>query len=57
MWIAHPSCKDMVSKAWEWQSSGSTAAKLLRPYHLLLRPHLAHSIHTHFLTYAFKTLF
>ena len=28
MWITHPSCKDMVSKAWEWQSSGSRAAKL-----------------------------
>ena len=28
MWITHPSYRDMVSKAWEWQSSGSRAAKL-----------------------------
>ena len=28
MWITHPSCRDMVSKAWEWQSSGSRAVKL-----------------------------
>ena len=28
MWITHPSCRDVVSKAWEWQSSGSRASKL-----------------------------
>ena len=28
IWITHPNCRDLVSKAWEWQSSGSKAAKL-----------------------------
>ena len=28
IWITLPGCRDMVSKDWEWQFSGSKAAKL-----------------------------